>query len=192
MLDNELFDLITDGNVAYELCRPIRLYDSWFMRNLAMRMSRAILRCIPILLVAAFLPQPFKASPPASAGMLMAFFISLALGLFVTVAFVMLVYGLTFYTVSSQGIRMVSTLGVEFLSGGVVPIPFFPDSIRSVIEIMPFASMQNTPFLIYSGSLSPHELMRAMALQVMWLFILVLLGHLLYRDASRRIVLQGG
>ena len=27
----ELFDSITTGNVVYELCRPIRLYDMWYV-----------------------------------------------------------------------------------------------------------------------------------------------------------------
>ena len=48
-LDNELFDLISSGNVAYELCRPINIYDTWFIKSCATRVSKALLRSFPIL-----------------------------------------------------------------------------------------------------------------------------------------------
>lgn len=60
--ENELFDGIVSGNVAYELCRPIDIYTMWFLRNMASRVSKVVLRCIPILFICAFLPKPFGIS----------------------------------------------------------------------------------------------------------------------------------
>ena len=34
-LDSEIISSITNGNVAYELCRPIDLYAMWFFKNVA-------------------------------------------------------------------------------------------------------------------------------------------------------------
>ena len=64
--ENELFDAILSGNVAYELCRPCSLCGMWFARTLALRLSRAALRCGPILVLAALLPAPWRLSMPAS------------------------------------------------------------------------------------------------------------------------------
>ena len=36
--DNELFDSITSGGVAYELSRPCDLYTMWFVKNMAMKL----------------------------------------------------------------------------------------------------------------------------------------------------------
>ena len=58
-LEVDIFSSISSGNVAYELVRPMNLYQMWFTKNLAGRLSKAVLRCIPILAVAAFLPQPY-------------------------------------------------------------------------------------------------------------------------------------
>lgn len=68
--DNELFTLITTGNIAYELCRPADLYGFWYAKLLGMRLSAALLRCCPILLVAGFLPAPYriKLPPPCCSG----------------------------------------------------------------------------------------------------------------------------
>jgi ABC-2 type transport system permease protein len=46
--ENEIFDTIINGGIAYELCRPISIYDMWFFRSMANRLSKAVLRCIPI------------------------------------------------------------------------------------------------------------------------------------------------
>ena len=35
VMENEIFDSILNGNVAYELCRPVNIYNMWFSRNSA-------------------------------------------------------------------------------------------------------------------------------------------------------------
>lgn len=81
MMENEIFDSIVNGNISYELCRPIRIYNMWFSRSLAIRISRAVLRCFPILIVAAFLPQPYGLAAPESVMSFVLFAVTLVLGL---------------------------------------------------------------------------------------------------------------
>lgn len=192
MMDNDIFTCIMDGNVSYELCRPIDLYHMWFSRSLASRCSKAVLRCMPILLVAAFLPKPYGLMAPVDAEAFLLFLLTLATGLAVTVAFCMLIYISAFFTLSPDGIRMVAMSVVEFFSGAVIPLPFFPDRIRGVMELLPFASMQNVPLRIYSGDLSGSAMVRAILVQFLWLFLLVTAGKILNALAMRKITLQGG
>ncbi len=117
---------------------------------------------------------------------------TLAVGFLVTVAFCMVVYMLAFFTVSAQGLRILCVSAVEFLSGMVIPLPFFPEKILRVMEALPFAYMQNVPLLAYSGDLTGSRLWRAAAMQLFWLAALLLLGRLLWLLARRRIVVQGG
>ena len=35
MIEHEIFDDILSGNVVYELCRPVDVYDMWFFRSMA-------------------------------------------------------------------------------------------------------------------------------------------------------------
>lgn len=192
MMDNDIFTCIMDGNVSYELCRPIDLYHMWFSRSLASRCSKAVLRCMPILLVAAFLPKPYGLMAPVDAAAFLLFLLTLATGLAVTVAFCMLIYISAFFTLSPDGIRMVAMSVVEFFSGAVIPLPFFPDRIRGLMELLPFASMQNVPLRIYSGDLSGGAMVRAILVQFLWLFLLVAAGKILNMLAMRKITLQGG
>lgn len=192
MMENEIFDSIVNGNIAYELCRPINIYNMWFSRSLANRWSKAILRCLPILLVAAFLPAPYGLMLPVSPQAFCFFLLTLLTGVGVTVAFCMLVYMISFFTISPAGIRMVAVSVVEFFSGAVIPLPFFPESVRKFLECLPFASMQNVPLRIYSGDLSGGAMWHAVALQIFWLFALIGIGRLLDAAAMKRVTIQGG
>lgn len=190
--DNDIFDLIMNGGIAYELCRPVSIYNMWFARNIGGRISSAALRFWPIMLVAFCLPEPYNLKPPKDITCLLMFLLTMILALCVTVAFCMLVYMLCFFTISPHGVRMVLTGAVEFLSGSLIPIPFMPSVVRTVVELLPFASMHNVPLRIYSGDLAGEEMLRAVLLQFIWICILVGLGKLLCKVAERRVVVQGG
>ena len=91
MMEGEIFETISNGNIVYELVRPISIYNMWFARSVANRLSKALLRCFPILLVAGFLPAPFKMCPPADIPSTLLFVLTMILGLLVTVALCKLV-----------------------------------------------------------------------------------------------------
>ncbi|NLB33838.1 MAG: ABC transporter permease [Tissierellia bacterium] len=190
--DNEIFDSISNGNVAYELCRPTKLYEMWFIRSLSSRVYRVVLRCAPILIVAAFLPSPYGISLPVDIMTFFLFLLSLIFGAFLMVSINMLIYISTFYTISSMGIRVLAISLIELLSGAIIPIPFLPDNIQQVFYLLPFASTQNTPFLIYNGYLTGSNIYYALFLQTAWLLFFVLLGKLLINKALKNIVVQGG
>ncbi|MDE5824615.1 MAG: ABC-2 family transporter protein [Lachnospiraceae bacterium] len=192
MMENDIFDSILNGNIAYELCRPISIYNMWFSRSVATRLSRAVLRCFPILIAAALIPHPYGIDAPASPMHFLLFVLTLILGLVVTVAFCLLIYVLTFFTISPQGLRIVFTSSVEFFAGAVIPLPFFPEKVQKVMELLPFASMQNVALRIYSASMSTAEMKNAIILQVFWLVVIVAAGNLLCSLAEKRITIQGG
>lgn len=190
--DGDIFDSIVNGGIAYELCRPVSIYHMWFAKTTAGRVAGAGLRCVPLLIIAAVLPQPFRLSPPTSPKHFILFAFALFLGLGVTVAFCMFTYILAFFTISPQGLRMLFTAMIDFLSGAIIPLPFMPDAVRKVVELLPFAGMFNVPLLIYSGEMAGSEMIRGIGMQCFWLITLVVLGRLLCKEAERKIVVQGG
>ncbi|MBE5794596.1 MAG: ABC transporter permease [Clostridiales bacterium] len=190
--DNEIFGHITSGSIAYELCRPCDLYNMWFVKNMAIRLSRVVLRCFPILIIVALLPHPYGISLPVTPQAFPMFLLAMFLGFLVLIAFNMLVYISAFYTVSPMGIRILVTSVLEFLTGAVIPIPFFPEWLQPMMYALPFGSMQNTPFLIYIGHVSSREAWNAIGLQLFWLGGLLLLGKAVMHHALKKVVVQGG
>jgi len=190
--DNSIFESIENGHISYEMVRPMDLYSRWFSMTSANRVAGAALRCLPVLLVAVVLPEPFRLVLPQSIGEAGLVMLSMTLSLGVVVSFTMLVYTSAFFTVNSMGTRIVVGFAGDFLAGGYIPIPFFPDRLRAVAELLPFGSMQNMPLLIFNGYLTGAELLRGLALQIFWLVILILAGRLMMRKALKQVVVQGG
>lgn len=192
IMEDEVFESITNGNIAYELCRPINIYNMWFVRSVSLRSSRAILRCFPILIVAVCLPKPYRLTAPENGMVLGAFLISMILAFLVVVAFINLIYVSTLFVISPQGIRMIVVSVMDFFTGAIIPFPFFPDKIRSIMEALPFAAMQNTPLRIYSGDIASGQIIEKILLQIIWLVVLVIAGKGLCKIAERKVIVQGG
>lgn len=191
-LDEEIFSAISSGNVAYEICRPLNVYNMWFVKNCATRVSRVVLRCFPILILASLLPETYKFGGPASIYSFLLFLISTVLGTIVVVAYCMLIYIFTFYTISPVGVRMVMVMTADFFAGGLVPLPLLPEYLTKYIYLSPFASMQNTPFRIFTGGIQSVEAVQAIMFQVFWAIVLIVLGKLIINTAMKKIIVQGG
>jgi ABC-type uncharacterized transport system, permease component len=191
-MENEIFDSIMDGNICYELCRPIDIYNMWFARSVANRTSRALLRCFPILACAFFMPEPYRLMMIPGWKTFLLFCLSMPLALCVTVSVCMIIYMLSFFTVSPQGLRIIFAMTAEIFQGIVIPLPFFPPRIRQIFELLPFASMENVPLRIYSGNIIGNEAVKAIFLQLFWSVVLIIIGKLICRSAMKKVTLQGG
>ena len=190
--DNDIASSIENGFIAYELARPMELYGKWFGQLTANRLAQAALRCSPVLIVAFFIPEPYRMTLPSDIAQLLLFIISMALALLTVVSFTMLIYITLFYTLSSIGVRSIGgTLG-DFLSGAIIPLPFFPAPVRNIVELLPFAAMQNMPLRIYSGDISGLNALQGIGLQIFWLAALTLYGRHAMKKALKKVIVQGG
>jgi ABC-2 type transport system permease protein len=190
--DEELFGLITTGNIAYELCRPGELYGFWYAKLLAQRIASALLKCLPIMGTAFFLPKSYQMMLPPdvlSAGL---FIISLLLGLLVLVGISMFIYISVFYTMSPYGSLLLFNVIGEFLAGMIIPVPLMPDWLQDIVYLFPFSWTADFPFRVYSGHFHHTEAAVGIMLQLIWLTVLVTLGRLAMKQALRRVVIQGG
>ena len=190
--ENDIAASIMEGSIAYEMVRPADLYSRWFCQAAANRLARAVLRCSPILVVAFVLPKPYRMSLPPDMPQFALFIISLALALGVVVAFSMLIYISLFYTLSASGVRFIIAVLTDFLAGGTIPLPFFPEPVRAVAELLPFAAMQNMPLRIYSGNIIGTGAIMGIALQMFWLAVLLLIGRIAMNQALKKVIVQGG
>ncbi|QHW34235.1 ABC transporter permease [Paenibacillus rhizovicinus] len=190
--DNELFQLITSGNIAYELCRPCGIYGFWFAKLLAQRLSSALLRCFPILLIALFLPEPYRLQLPSDPITLLFFLVSLLVGLLMIVSLSMLIYISVFVTMSPSGSLLMFSIFGEFLAGLIIPVPLMPGWMQQIVYVLPFHWTADFPFRVYTGDLTKLESATGLAGQLTWLAALVAIGKFTMGRALRRIVVQGG
>ncbi len=187
----DIFAAITTGQIAYDLTRPIDMYGKWYCQCIASRLSKALLRSAPILLFAFLLPPPYKLVAPEP-GQLALFIMSAALASCVVIAFQMLVYISAFYIINAGGVRLMSAVLMDFMAGATIPLPFFPDRLRAVAEVLPFAAMQNAPLRIYSGNIYGVNAAKVILFQLFWLTALIIAGRLWMSKALRKVITQGG
>ena len=183
-------ETIVGGNIAYDLARPMDIYNRWFCEAVADKVSKAALRFVPILMVAFIVPPPFRMALPENWFQFFMFLVSIPLAMFAATAYCLLDSISTFYTMSRYNV--IFMVLAEFLSGGYIPIPFFPEPFKKIAELLPFAAMQNMPLRIYSGNIAGMDAVRGIGLQVFWIVVMLLGGKLLMRHSLKRVVSQGG
>ena len=195
--DAEVRAMVRSGAVAYELCRPIDLYGLWYARAVAQRTAPTILRAAPMAVVATVgLPLlglgEWRLIPPASVAAGAGFAAALACALALGCAISTLINISLLWTVAADGILMLSTTLVSFLSGMLVPLPLFPEWAQAALRWLPFAGLVDLPFRIYTGHIAIGGLAPVLARQLGWTIALVALGRWLLGRGMRRIVVQGG
>jgi len=190
--NQELFNMITNGNVAYELCRPMNLYSFWYIKLLSQRLASAFLRFSPIIIFAAMLPGKYRLMLPNDIKTILLFIISLFLGCFIIVSISMFIYILTFVTMSPTGILMVFGIIGDFFAGTIIPIPLMPESFQKIINLFPFRLVADFPFRVYSGNIGTKDAIIGIFIQIIWLLIFIISGQLSFRAIQRKLVVQGG
>ena len=190
--DVELFELITGGNIAYELCRPWRLYPIWYAKLLAARLSSASLRCLPVALVVFILPEPYRMPLPTSPAAFLLFTLALLSGLLLVAAISMLVYISVFWTMSPVGSVLMIAVAGEFFAGMIVPVPLMPGWMQTIAGLLPFRWTVDFPFRVYTGHIGVQEAIAGIGIQMIWLAVLAAAGQWLMGRALRRVVVQGG
>lgn len=183
-------ETIVSGNIAYDLARPMDIYNRWFFETIADRVSKAALRCAPILIVAFILPPPFRMTLQSDLFQFSMFIISVPIAMLTVTSYCLIDYMSAFYTMSRY--NAIFVILADFLAGGYVPIPFFPEPFRKIAELLPFAAMQNMPLRIYSGDIAGMDAVRGIGLQLFWVTVMLVFGKMLMKRSLKRVVTQGG
>lgn len=190
--DAEVLTLIRSGNVAYELCRPVNLYFSWYCRLIAFRVVPLILRGVPLFVVASLLPASYGLILPVSILSAIAFIISMIGALMLSCAISNIIAVSALWTVSGEGVQRLLPALVMIFSGSIVPLAFFPDWTQPILRYLPFSGLLDTPFRFYLGTLPPTQVFLSLGLQLSWTGVFVGIGLCLLSSATRRVVVQGG
>lgn len=190
--DSEIFDTIRNGNIAYELVRPKKLYFIWYAKIIGQRLAMVTLRCLPILLLTFIFPSPYKLGLPINIESFLLFLLTLITGTLLMTAIITLYPVLTLMTLNEKGIAQIFAALADVLSGLVVPIPFFPKFLQVISNYLPFRYVSDLPFRIYTGNIGINEGLMGMGIQVIWIFIVVSIGYFLTTKSLKRVVVQGG
>jgi len=190
--DGELSEMIVKGNISYEFVRPFSLYDFWYFKLIGARFASGLLRFLPIILVAFFLPAPYNLLLPASPAAFLLFLISLIFGLILTTCISMLMYISMFKTHTLIGSLALFAIITDFFGGHYIPVPLMPDWLQKVSAFLPFRYASDLPLRIYSGHIAGAEAYYGILIELMWIAVLFVLGHFLMKRVTKKVVVFGG
>ncbi|WP_238651750.1 ABC transporter permease [Paenibacillus piscarius] len=79
-----------------------------------------------------------------------------------------------------------------FLSGGMIPIDFFPDFLQKLLVFLPFKYIIYFPITLFTTNLERNYVMTNLAFQFFWVILLFFAGRLMWFVGERRYSAFGG
>ena len=180
---------IRSGDVISDLARPFSFLGFWLARDYGRAAYYVLFRCLPILFVGQVL---FGLRWPQRAETWLWLALSLVLAVAVSFAFRFMLNLSAFWTTDARGLGSLALIASTFFSGFLIPLSFFPDWLRAVTALLPFAGMIQTPADVFLERLDGAALAGALLLQALWAVVLLGAAQGLISLATRRVVIQGG
>ena len=81
---------------------------------------------------------------------------------------------------------------LRFFSGQMVPLWIFPSVLGVISDFLPFRCIYAIPMSIYIGNYVGVDMLGALVVQFIWIFILWLTSCLLMKRVFARVMIQGG
>lgn len=190
--DNDLLDMIKNGNLAYELVRPQNFYFKFYIKMVAERFVSTLLRFLPVILIGLILPKPYNLSLPYSFGNFILFIISLICACLLITSLSLIIHIITMFTLESRGVITTYSTIAEVFMGAIIPLPFFPKWLETISKYLPFRFISDFPYRIYSNSIALNEGISLLFLSIFWIIITVIIGIHISNVALKKAVIQGG
>ncbi len=188
-VDRDLATEVLEGKIAINLVKPVDTQLMYLAQTAGESCFRAVMFTLPIAIVI-LLVYPVR--PPASLAAGGVFVISCLLSL--------LIFSLLNFIVGTMALQLVSIVGiirakyfiVEFTSGLLIPITFFPGWLQRILSFLPFPQISYTPLQIYLGREHGWNALHALGLQALWVAVLYLAGRFYWKHSTRRLSILGG
>lgn len=190
--EKDIINMIKDGNVAYELCRPGNLFFKWFARIYASKLTSVSLKFLPVIIISFILPNPFNLGLPNSFLNLFIFLITLILSSILITAIVSVLHLCFFYTIDSEGVLNFFRVIAELFSGGIVPVLFLPNILQKISNFLPFQYIGDVPYRLYIGQIPSNMFLIILLIQIFWILIFMIIGFILSKKISKKLIIQGG
>jgi ABC-2 type transport system permease protein len=186
---DDLAERIRTGDVAIDLYRPVGLFGWYLAGDLGRAAYHFLTRGAgPTLLGLLLFHIALPGSPAAALG----FVVSLVLAVVTSFAIRFLVACSTFWWLDQTGVQTLAGVFAIFFSGMALPLVIFPEPLKSIALSLPWASYLQTPADIWLGQRTGTALLTGLAVQGVWILVLVILAQSVLAAATRKVVVQGG
>lgn len=185
-------DDVVKGTVAMNLIKPIDYRMSLIARAFGQVIYRFLSPGVFIWIGLEIYKVTVLNLPVTSIYNIILFLISCIMSFFICVLFDFCFGMVAFFTTYIFGMLMAKEALLSFLTGQLIPLSFFPLVVQRIFDFLPFSSMVYTPVMIYLGKYSGAELSFVLLRQAVWVVLLYVLGNLIWKKVTKRLVVLGG
>lgn len=185
-------DDVVKGTVAMNLIKPIDYRMSLIARAVGNMIYRFFAPGIFIWIGLEIYRVQVLGMPVTGIAQILCYLVSCLMSFLIYVLFDFCFGMIAFFTTYIFGMLLAKEALLGFLMGQLIPISFFPSAVQRLFDFLPFSSMVYTPVMIYLGKYKGMELLFVMARQAVWIVLLYVLGSLIWKQVTKRLVVLGG
>jgi ABC-2 type transport system permease protein len=175
-----IIGLIKEGTLVQYITKPMSFYWSLLGGELAWHTVSTALYLIFISLIYIFVRQYLFFDLTLVRFIL--FILSMAVASLVTFEFNIALSNVAFWVINAWGFGSAYWAAMSLLGGHMIPLAFFPSSVKTVVYLLPFRFMYSFPLEIYLNQLSGLSLLWSFLVGLFWIIFL----HLVYRYFWRK------
>lgn len=185
-------DEIKDGSIAMRMIKPISYNYTFLFQEIGNKIINVLIAFIPLIIGLEIYIYINTGDLIINFSSLFMYAVSVLLAYLINFFF-NICYGFTaFFFKNLWGSNMLKNCLVNFMSGAVIPLAFFPTILRNIFIILPFSSLNYTPVMIYMGRYQGKEAVYYIAMQLIWCIIFWFLSKVIWRVAVKHLCIQGG
>lgn len=180
---------IQSGKIVLELLRPMDYKSYLFWSYTGTLAIQFLVTFLPTFIVVRLVTGD---TIPLGSNLLF-FVTAVILGVIINFNIDFLVGTICIYTESIWGINIMKQVIVLLLSGATIPLAFFPEGFRKVVDFLPFKAIYDTPLtILLTADACSIKTFKMLFIQLVWVIILALFSRVFWKKSIRRITVNGG
>ena len=177
----EMIDSIRTGEMNKYLIRPISFFTYHFMmfighNSMFYIVYTAVLILFPILLPGWAFPTILH---------IIGFIAALLISIYLSYSIYFCMVCFAFWFGEVRALVIAYNISNIVLSGQIIPLRLFPDSVRNIINLTPLQFLVDFPVSIATANLPMNLWIPKMGMALFWCIIMTLAGRVIYRSGIR-------
>ena len=180
---------IQSGKIVLDLLKPMEYRKYLFWSFSGSFIAKFLLTFLPTFIAVAIVTN---GAIPMGINLLY-FVLSVVMAVSINYSIDFIVGTICLYTESIWGINIMKQVIVLLLSGATSPLAFVPDTLRTVVNYLPFQSIYNAPLtILLDGAPTAETVLTTLGTQLIWCIVMMVISKLFWKVSLRQITVNGG